>query len=545
MASLTFKLVLNSANFPFLYDAAGRGVLMPELDISNRMPGGFSGGRESQDFNTIQPLYLENILPAAEGLLSVGIAPEIPAISPAQTDFDKLIIIRDAQENIFLFSPARGKNYVYDATANTWVSRNPFTFLSGLSLVTHAYVNGVTYIFYEATKGITWNVTLSQFDNVTFTWPTGYTTADIRGICPASNYLIAHTETEILWSSLTNNTNFADLIGGAGRQTPVDLRGRITCCLPIAGGFIIYTLRNAVAAYFTNNPAAPFLFKEIPKAGGVAGPEQVSYEANNTHHYTIGASGIQRVALDAADTYLPAAADFLKAKAYNLWNDITDEIELIKSVQAFAAKIQYVQSRYLIISFAPDNDGHFQLALFYDEVLDRWGRVRELHADAFSLPVELGLSYYTYAALMNASYQDLGVSTYLELNSTVTTASLLQTSIGFLKKSGEITLLITDPSALVSEGIAVIGHIQLRRSRNVTVTEVEADFTLTDDPPDAFLLVSEDGKNRQAAIPMYKIGDQNTAVYQSRITGKNIDLMFRGRFLLTSAIVTAVMHGKR
>lgn len=546
MAALSFKLAINSGSFPFLYSAASRGVLIPQLDISNRMPGNFAGTTASQDFNTIQLLFCENILPTVDGLLTVSTSQHLAPITPAETDFDQIFFLRDAQEAVKLFVPARGKNYVYNESLQSWESKNSFVFSSLLSLVTSAYVGGVTYICYEKTKVIKWNATTELFDEVTLALPSGYSISDICGILAASNYLVAYTDTEILWSSLIDPENFADIGGGAGRQTPLDLRGQITCAIPQAGGFVIYTLRNAVAAYFTNTATAPFLFREVRGSGGVASPEQATGDANNNYHFTYGTSGLQQVALDEANTIEPAAADFLRQKSYELWNSVTNNVDYFVLTGETRIKLQFLLNRFLLISYAYA-EGIFQLVLVFDAVLNRWGKIRVDHVDCLQLPLELAQPYYTYQALDDLTYQDLDTMTfsYQDLDTGTTLESRLQAAIAFLHPTGRISILVTNPASGTSSAVSLFGHIQALRNRMITVQQVVADSAVAEAIPAVYALSSLDGKTRKNGESLYLYSSTEATVeYLGDITGRNVDIAFTGNYLLTSAIISATLHGK-
>lgn len=537
---MKFKLAVNSEGFPFLYNAAGRATLLPGLDIGNRMPGNFAGNAESHDYNTIQLLYAENVLPTPDGLISVGVTDYIAAEGTATT-FDRIMLLRDEQESAYLYSPAGGDNWVYKQAADVWYSSYPLADVED-KRVTQAFVNGNTYTFFEGTKALIWNSGSEELEDFFSKLPEGYTVDQIRYVCAASNYIVICTDTEILWSSLVDVTDFDDRIGGAGRQIPVDLRGRITAILPIAGGFIIYTSRNAVAAYHTSNAESPFLFREILGAGGVSSPEQVTHEANAKYHYTYGTSGLQRVTLDAAETIQPALADFLRGKTYNKWNASTKQIDTVLAAGVLDVRLQYLLNRYLMISYAKEGD-HFQFVLVYDDVLNRWGKIRVEHIDCCLLPLEIGQAYQTYESLDPQTYEDLGDTDYADFAASSIAESSLIGSIGFLKNTGQIQVLVTDPASdAAAGGVAVYGHIQLVRDRWLTLQEVEIDSAVETAAPTVYVLPSNDGKTRQAGTQLTFFEDSWLG---AGITAKNLDLAVTGNFFITTIIAEATPHGKR
>ena len=115
MAVQRFKLSLNAATFPLLSSNASRSVCIPQLDGPARTPRTFMGSDDNIDYNIPQIIYCENVLPTRQGIKSVGyqrvIAPTVNA------DFDSVFSLRDANENTVLYSPSKGKNYIYDNVA--------------------------------------------------------------------------------------------------------------------------------------------------------------------------------------------------------------------------------------------------------------------------------------------------------------------------------------------------------------------------------------------------------------------------------------------
>ena len=546
MATQKFKLAINNAKFPFLFSQAGRSVVQPGLDVAPRTSVAFVGSTESFDYNLIQVLYVENALPTAEGFISTTTESTLGAYAPAVSDFDRFITLRDAQERNFLFSPARGKNYVWDATTATWISRNPFTWSALRSIVSSAYVDGRTFILYEGDRLIEWNVGTSAFDTLTVTLPAGTSIGDIRCACGASNYLVLATDTRILWSSALDLLNFDDPIGKSGGQIPVDLAGQITCLVPIAGGFVIYTARNAVAAFFTNNPDAPFSFRAIQGAGGVASYEQVTADSNEAAHYTYGSSGLQLVNMQRAEPVAPDCSDFLAGKQYESWNPATSKIEGTTLLEALEVKLQFLGNRYLTISYG-QVAGQFTFALFYDTALRRWGKVRCPHVDLGILPLsvisEIPLKY----SELTASYSSYTMA-YEDLYTAYGSVLPVRAGFAFLQADGAVRSLVSDPAVAAGDGVLIIGHVKIVRSRALTFQEVTLDGLYSVPAPSVKLLgsTSANGFTRnEVYTPPRVVEDSLSVSYHGRKTFDNFDVAIEGKFALSSAIVETTIHGSR
>jgi len=545
MATTKFKFAINNAEFPFLYSQASRSVVQPGADIAPRVGAGFTGGA-SYDFNVAQLLFCENALPSGAGLVSVGYRDVGAAVSPAVTVFDQLIVLRDSQERNYLMSPARGKNYVFDSETATWTSYNSFTWDSAKTLVSRAYVNGRTLVMYERDRVIEWDSATPKFDTKTLTLPGGYAITDIRGICGASNYLIAHTSTEILWSTLTDILDFADLDAGAGRQIPIDLKGQITGLLPVSGGFLICTTQNVVAAFFTGTAATPFSYREVTGSAGVSSVEQVTFEANQDRIFAYGTSGIQSLSLQRAEVLLPKCADFLVGTSYDQWDEALGVVVEGVATDALAVKLQLLSHRYLCISYLK-NGNHFQFVLVYDLALQRWGKLRVPHTDIGILPNTAGSTFDLTYDELGAPYDSYNVA-YQDLKTVAGGFLPAKTGFLFLQESGFLQSLVTDPTLSSGTGVALFGRIQHVRGRTVTFLGAQFDGLYGTPAPVVQLVGSTPGngfdRDRVVAATLAS-GTERSLKYVGRQVFENFDLAISGKFQLSNGVVEIMNHGSR
>ena len=542
MANKTIKLMLNAAEFPFTYEQATRAT-SPNEDAAPRIPRDFFGDKVNTDYGTPQLLYCENVLPFAKGLLSVGYTSKDNAISPVTSACDQCITLRDANENVFAFVPARGANYVYKAATNSWASVDPFTF--DRDLITYAYVNGRTFICYEGTKIIEYSAVGNTFTTLALTLPASYTISDIRGIAGASNYLVLFTEFSILWCAPMNLMEFEDIDQGAGEQTPIDIRGQITCVKPVAGGFIVYTARNAIGATFTNDAGSPFLFREISNCGGVASGESVTSDVSEVGHFIWGTNGLQRVSLNSSIADYPAVTDFLVGKQIERWNATTKRVEISDLATHMKVKLAFLAGRYLTISYG-ESGSEFEFAFIYDMSLDRWGKLRINHVDAFMYPYPSGTGAYTY---------DTWPGYYSELQGDYATQGTLflqvlptKQGIAFLRSTGEMILLNADFSQTSADGVVLIGHIQQRHDAQLTLTDVEIDGLHRAETTAVNAIGSYSGQDKDVtAVGRLNTRDstENYSRYQFRSTAKNFDVAVEGTFVMSSILATVLRHGYR
>jgi hypothetical protein len=556
MATQKFKAALNNSKFPFLYRNASRGVLQPGLDPASRLPGNFPGTYDSSDYNTIQMLYCENVLPTVDGLASVSFTETIPAtfgnvLIPGGGGMDRFYVMRTDDETAYVFGLATQTGYTWDPVKGNWTSNFfAFTDITQKSVST-SYVAGRSFLLIE-------NLAYLEFGpggwgSPGLSLPPGYTFSDLVAGCGASNYNVLATATEILWSTLSDVLEFNDIDQGSGRQTPIDLKGKIRALIPISGGFIIYTTKNAVAAFFTNNAASPFLFKEVIGSAGVVSDQEVTGDANMNYHYTYGQAGLQKVSLQKAESVLPGCADFLSGSAYDQWNNTTHLVEQVNSGQT-KVRLYLALSRYLCISYGYTNPS-FKFALIYDLLLERWGKIKLDHVDIGTLPwlddagtlrpilieeLGLGIQYYPDAI------QDLSYGIPDPDNPTANVN--WRDTLGFLQVEGTVQAVNVETAGEANEvgtGVVVMGHVQVTRSRTVTLQDLQLDgmhaghvYILTSDPGH--------GYSRDDAIEATLQTDlTNFKTYRKRVTTENFDIAVRGSFMLTNAVVETTVHGSR
>lgn len=538
MSTREARALINSANFPLIYALAGRSILDLN-DLNARMPGTFYGTSDSMEFGVPQLLYCENILPYAKGIFSVGYGQQSGDAVPATNLFDHAIVLRDADENLTLFCPAGGANYVYSQAAGTWAQKSPFTFTG--DLVTRAYVNGRSFICYEGTKVCEYDAVAGTLNTLTLTLPVGYTMSQIRGIGGASNYLLLFTDLEVLWCSPLNILDFADIDHGSGGQIPNDLRGKITAILPISGGFTVFTARNAVGATYTNQAAGPFVFKEVAGSGGVPSYEQITADLNGVYQYVWSSVGLQRINLQKAEQFNPPMTDFLTGQIWEEWDTVNKKVVTTQIASSYTVKLSHVAGRYLVVSFGQERR-KYDAAFIYDEGLERWGKLKIEHADVFMYPYLTSAGDYFYADLPGF-YSDLNDNTYSDLDVVRLQVVQPRHGIGFMTMGGAISIMSTTFTQADASGVALFGHFQLNREKMVTVQACNvAGFGHMD----VNVLVSLRGTDRTYTTGVY-LNEATGTLWQNNLrkTGENVDVAIEGSYVLSDLILEIAQHGSR
>lgn len=560
MAKYRFRGALAAAQFPLSTNLAGRTVLEGRLDQDVKAPPTSIGQPTPTQFNTPQLLYAENMMPTSEGCMSVRFQQFIAGLAGV-TVFDQAITIRDEDENNYLFAPAQGRNYFYDPATGLWNSVNPIAGWTG-RLVTRAYVNGRTFICYEGIGIYEYDGTLNTFTKQTLV---GITDAEVRGIGASSNYLIAFTDLEVLWSSLVDPLDFTPSYDtGAGRSIPQDVKARITAVLGISGGFIIYTAKNAVAAIYTNNVRAPFTFKEIANAGGIQTYEQVTSEQTSGAQYAWTTGGLQKITVQSAEPVSPEINDFIAGRMWDEWDPVAKRLKQhYTTAPEFPVKLAFISSRYVVLSYSTaENSTAYQWAIVIDTVLKRWGKLKIDHVDCFSYPYPNVRAPVEYQDLMNTTYADLMSTRYIDLiNTGVISDPPSKLTIAFLQENGAVQMLRMDYNKEEQENaVLIFGKFQLTRSKlfGLQLFELEGIYGADADqgvdtlpmsvahPVTVTALAARKGYTIDKIEAMKLLVDSTKfSRYARRIYGVNVSVAVEGTMALSTYMVEGTEDGDR
>jgi hypothetical protein len=567
MAVQRFKVPLNNAAFPFVSSEAPRAVFVPGLDVASRAPRGFVSGEESADYNLTQILYGENFMPVGNGVRSVGfrqiIAPTV------NNDFDSIFPLRDEDENVVLYSPGAGKNYVYDTALSAWSSTTiptiyAKTFAAGSnpanSRVTYAYVDGYTFVCFSRLKSndmvpvdmslLYWNSTTQSLavpstliSNIPF--PAG----EIDGIAGSNGYLIMWSGITIAWAPFSgtsfNFINYANgAFTGAGSQIPEDVQGTIRALIPVAGGFVAFTNRNAIGcSYVANNLQAPWIFREIPDAGGLESYEQATVEGSLGKIYAYTTAGMQSASLNSADLIFPDLADFIASREIERYNNGNQTLSQDAVTLDFYVKVTAVGNRYLVVSYGTF-PGIYSYALIYDFSVKRWGKIYLVHRDCFYYNYGAQTADLTYSMLGDVSYDNPLLTTYSATTAQSNAFVSAPHGLAFLKQTGEV--VIADWSkqdrATPDVGVLVLGRVQLTRSRNVQLNRVEIEGFKNGN---VYVVPSYDGRNLAAPQQLTAITvDNSYRDFGAFVDCKNFDIIVQGTFDMSTMILEATPTGQ-
>lgn len=546
MSHQKMRCNLAATIFPFASPLAGRTIIVPQYD-QNYEKTLVSSADTDKDKGIPQAVYMHNVMPVASGYQSIGYVEYLEAMDGDPTDFDAAFPIQNTDLARFIMVPSAGKNYLWDAQVGLWRSVSPITGLPGNVTFTTAFINGQSYMFYEATNCYVYNDSSKALDVITLA---GLTVALITGICAANGYMIAFDDTSVSWSSQTDPLDFVpSLVTGAGGGGVVDAKGRIICCLPISGGFIVYCEKNIVAARYTGNARYPYNFKELANSGGIQSPEQVSWQGNTAEHYAWTTAGLQKVDLSACTNLVPEVTDFLSMLLFEDFDEITLMLSETYLDAPLNVKVAVISSRFLVVSYGVVL-GIYTHALIFDLVLKRWGKVKVTHVDCFQWNAPNLYGALTYGQL-TMTYGGFGpLTTYADLGTSIQTPEIVRKTIAFMQQDGRVVSMNFDFSQPDANGVLILGKFQFQRNKMIAFQTIEIENTyIPDTPPSDFihyLFPTLDGKTFLPAVSTTRIRNSPMSSKWGRMyTGQNVSSLFFGKFNLTSCIYDFTLGGDR
>jgi len=394
MAQQPYRANLSSAIFPLSLSLAGRSVVVPGPD--NNYDRRVDPEGEQKDAGIPQAIYLENVIPTANGYQSVGY--EILGPDSAGTIFDanfKPYRVAVLEGYTYLFGLVGSTDTVYRTNdtelilwtdiSTTWLAFAGPPYIEGYgsyNTFSQAVVRGTTY-FYVRNGNVLATAVGAVLTDVSGTL-TGISVADINSITSSNNYLIAIlADNSIAWSSTTTPLDFTpSLVSGAGGITPEAIRGDIVAVHTIPEGFILYTKSNSVLARYTGNARYPWKFTELANSGGHASERLIAAPKDSEFHFTINAQGsITQISADGATRIAGEVSTYLRtfAGTYDLY-DKADKSFNSTPAYLSAYEIMFLANRYLIVQLQPSGLSPItpKAVLVYDILLRRYGRLGAL-----------------------------------------------------------------------------------------------------------------------------------------------------------------------
>jgi hypothetical protein len=495
MTQLAYRANLTSAGIPFLSELQGRTVIVPSIDqnFSRQLS---SPKDKDRDIGIPQVYYCHNAVPTDAGFISVSYLSIVGPPADSDGTFSNVFELRDSADNkAYLVNTVSGRNYILLSTGSGWMRTTDMA-PAAKGIVSTAYVNGVTYIYFGSIGCFKYNFGTNTLDPVVLTALNAATTL---GVTASNGYMIAWNINAIAWSSLLDPTDFTpSLVTGAGGGPVQQIKAAITCCLVHQAGFVIYTKVNAVMAGYTGNTQFPFALRELVGCGGVASFDTVSFDTNTTDHIAYTTNGLESVSANGSQPIFPVVTDFIAGSQFEDFNETTQQFIVTVLGSPMQKKLTVIANRYLIFSYGINSLTH---ALYYDSTLARWGKLKIPHVDCFE---------------------------YKVLDPSVVETP--RRSIGFLQADGSLKVVALSYDTAASYGVLVLGKYQYQRLYYTTLLQVDFENVKTGANFNVSGMVSLDGTNTTNYTFTPTITSGLLRQFKARKTGQSHSLVITGGF---------------
>jgi len=371
---------------------------------------------------------------------------------------------------------------------------------------------------------------------------------EIDGIASSNGFLLVWSGITVHWAPFDGEAfDFSPYksgtFTGAGTQIPEAVQGNIRAIVSLAGGFVAFTQRNAIAAsYYAQNVASPWIFRELANAGGLESYEQATIEGSLSAIYAYTTAGVQRLSINEAVRALPDVSDFIAGRLFERCNQDTLELRQIRSTLDLFTKLTTIGNRYVVISYGTVR-GVYSFALVYDLALERMGKLRIVHRDCFYYSYEAQVAPLTYGMLGDVPYNSPILTTYSATQEQSNELVAAPHGLAFLLANGEVQLADWSDANrdTPDSGIVYIGRIQLSRQSNVQLNRVEveglrAGSVHVQPSYDGYLVWPAEQLADIATVPNY-------AIKGGLVDCRNFNLIIKGTFALNTVIAEATTSG--
>jgi len=371
---------------------------------------------------------------------------------------------------------------------------------------------------------------------------------EIDGVSSSSGYLIVWSGLTIAWAPFNGATFDFQIYSsgaftGAGFQIPEDIQAPITAIIGMSGGFVAFTFRNAIAAsYHAQSIASPWVFREVPDAGGLESYEQATVEGSLSRLVAYTSAGMQTVSLNSAETVYPDVSDFISGRQIENYDFTSHRLVRGYSTVDLYTKVTSIGNRFVVISYGY-YPGIYSYALIYDLALKRWGKLRVVHRDCFNYVYPGSAGSATYSMLLDVQYADLSTTTYAATQLPSTGITSAQNAMAFIKSDGQVLVATWAERENGNDAaVAIIGRVQLSRSRNVQLNRIEIEGLYSGD---VFVQASGNGRNIDSVVSTVDVDrTSNYLAAGCMVDCKNFNLAIEGTFNLSTVILEAMPTGQ-
>lgn len=548
MVQRVFTADLLSNQPPYNPRELGSSVVFADArETAQRAPGANHGTDATQQQGYNQVYYMENVMPSARGITSVGYQSTVPQ---KDTLVPEYVLECRASDGGLTYVAIAGSRVLHWQDESGWQLYPSIYAMEGF-VPQAVVVRGQSYFYFGTFIVYTWN----SVSKTLVPSPTnGVDLGAILGICSGGSQLVLYSASTIYYSGVLDATDFLpSLATGAGSTGVLALKGTIVCCLPLGQDFVIYTQFSAVHARYTANFALPFVYNEIPGSTGIITQKHVAYNTNSGSHIVYANVGMQEVTPSGVSPIFPDISDQIAKGVMAGIDPLTDLISY-ESVQAINVKLAFVANRWLFISLGTDPSVElFTEAYAFDTTLRRFGRLKVTHTCLFewagSAAVE-GIKTYQDLANTYPTYGDTAGTLYRDLGSLAAKYSALnKQKISIMSHLGQVCLLVaTESGQLAGDNVgtdaamprALIGRIKLFREQGAIVQWVRLNKLVQGN----LVLIGHDYngapiKRVEGLIP----SKLHAGTFSKKMNADSLSVEVRGHFVLTDLSIAATSGG--
>lgn len=430
MAKLRYNLDITPAQFPITSTTQAGKTKFSQYD-------------ESETSGAIVPNWIENLWVLANNQLG-----QVASRPNAMDDLPATIQSRLLSESISSHQVVNGGSrsvcIVGESFIATWGHTGWHVHFAATSLQypSVATLKGVSYLHSQERGLYRYTQGTEDFSTVTEVPLTGVDAKQFVSIVASISYLVATDGETIYWSAPLDNTywqpNGVGAQTGAGSSKVLDIKHGINFLAPARDGFYIFTTSNCVYAAYTNNPANPWMFREVTNSSGIYKHNNIITDENSGGIIALADAGIIRIQQDQAEYALPEVMQLLESRNYESWDYVTNTI--VREATILRAQIQLLNKRFVCVSYGKRGSA-FSYILLFDLMLQRISRLRLDHVLVVPYDSSMinGVRYWDWEVPFEAEVRTyaelLGTTEKSEINSLILTVLLPNgsfTDVGFV-----------------------------------------------------------------------------------------------------------------
>lgn len=243
----------------------------------------------------------------------------------------------------------------------------------------------------------------------------------------------------------------------------------------------------------------------------------MSEEQTGGFQQVYSTNGFQQIGHTGCKTVSPQMTDFIAGHLFEDFDIETNKFSSIEFNWTMRKGLAVIADRYIVVSYGLYPDQDFTHAIVLDITQNRVGKLKIVHANCFELR---------------------------NLNPEITEAP--RGSIAVIQSDGTVAAANFNFNAFAPDSVLFMGKYQYVRQRGLELHELELENIKTGADFRVQAFPTLDGKNYLPSVDGYlteSSGNYRKYLFSSMV-GKNISLLFTGRFNIISLVLWFSPHGR-